>query len=192
MRSRLETRWAAFFDELGWSWTYEPFQLGNYVPDFVLQFHKPLLVEVKGDDTTTTDIVTRAREGGWTREMLVVRYGLSEPQEFGDRSDDLWSVGDLVGEPSESHACCLDRSCFLCRLYGRGPTIWSGSRFGFRDRAVLFSCKECERSSLAGVEGDWTCRICGLQGDNGNGHWGLLNPRPAWARACNRTRFACT
>src|SRR5687768_12212433 len=47
-RSRLEARWAAFFDSLGWQWQYEPLDLRAYVPDFVLSFPAgPLLAEVK-------------------------------------------------------------------------------------------------------------------------------------------------
>lgn len=33
-RSRLEARWAAFFDLAGWKWEYEPIDLGDWVPDF--------------------------------------------------------------------------------------------------------------------------------------------------------------
>ncbi len=36
MRSRLEATWAAFFDLLGWSWEYEPFDLNGYIPDFFI------------------------------------------------------------------------------------------------------------------------------------------------------------
>ena len=46
-RSRLEARWAAMFDLLNWRWDYEPLDLAGYIPDFVLQFSEPLLVEVK-------------------------------------------------------------------------------------------------------------------------------------------------
>lgn len=47
MRSRLEARWAAFFTACGWSWTYEPFDLNGWAPDFQLNFSRPVLVEVK-------------------------------------------------------------------------------------------------------------------------------------------------
>lgn len=33
-RSRLEAKWAAFFDIVGWQWEYEPFDLGGWIPDF--------------------------------------------------------------------------------------------------------------------------------------------------------------
>lgn len=35
-RSRLEARWAEMFTMLEWRWTYEPFDLDGYIPDFVL------------------------------------------------------------------------------------------------------------------------------------------------------------
>ena len=47
-RSRLEARWAAFFDQLGWRYEYEPYDLNGWVPDFALiSKTKSILVEVK-------------------------------------------------------------------------------------------------------------------------------------------------
>lgn len=47
-RSRLEAKWAAMFDLLGFTWEYEPIDLNGYIPDFVLPVgEQPLLVEVK-------------------------------------------------------------------------------------------------------------------------------------------------
>ncbi len=45
-RSRLEARWAAFFDLLGWTWAYEPIDLDGYIPDFILTADRRL-IEVK-------------------------------------------------------------------------------------------------------------------------------------------------
>jgi len=45
-RSRLEARWAAFFDHLGIKHEYEPFDLGGWSPDFLLP-ELETLVEVK-------------------------------------------------------------------------------------------------------------------------------------------------
>jgi hypothetical protein len=33
-RSRLEARWAAFADLVGWKWRYEPIDLNGWIPDF--------------------------------------------------------------------------------------------------------------------------------------------------------------
>ena len=47
-RSRLESRWAAFFDLTGWQWSFEPFDGNRYIPDFLVYCSKePLLIEVK-------------------------------------------------------------------------------------------------------------------------------------------------
>jgi hypothetical protein len=52
-RSRLEAKWAAFFDILEWEWVYEPFDLGGWSPDFAIRapgadsVRKVVLVEVK-------------------------------------------------------------------------------------------------------------------------------------------------
>jgi len=35
-RSRLEARWAAFFDLVDWDWEYEPLDLPGWIPDFII------------------------------------------------------------------------------------------------------------------------------------------------------------
>lgn len=45
-RSRLEGRWAAFFDLLGWRWVYEPFDTAGWIPDFLIDGAAPFLVEI--------------------------------------------------------------------------------------------------------------------------------------------------
>lgn len=49
-RSRLEARWAAFFDLCEWKWDYEPFDLDGWAPDFLLKGKIKALVEVKPID----------------------------------------------------------------------------------------------------------------------------------------------
>jgi len=60
-RSRLEARWAVFFDVLGIEWDYEPegYQLpsGKYLPDFFLsEVHYDVFVEVKAGQFTQEEI----------------------------------------------------------------------------------------------------------------------------------------
>jgi len=40
-RSRLEARWAAYFDLAGWDWEYEPVDLNGWSPDFRVEFPCP-------------------------------------------------------------------------------------------------------------------------------------------------------
>lgn len=48
-RSRLEARWAAFFDLAGWQWDYEPFDLDGWAPDLKIKTvdHSEFLCEIK-------------------------------------------------------------------------------------------------------------------------------------------------
>jgi hypothetical protein len=56
-RSRLEAKWAAMFDLLGWEYQYEPFDLEGWIPDFLLTRAK-VLIEVKPVTTLPLDIQT--------------------------------------------------------------------------------------------------------------------------------------
>lgn len=72
-RSRLEAKWAAMFDLLEWEWEYEPLDLAGYIPDFVLKFYRPILVEVKpwtpGDDAKPLQSALDAQE--WDGEIWI-------------------------------------------------------------------------------------------------------------------------
>lgn len=47
-RSTLEAKWASFFDLIGWEFEYEPFETGDWIPDFLIRGAGPgVLVEVK-------------------------------------------------------------------------------------------------------------------------------------------------
>mgnify|MGYP000994312494 CR=1 FL=1 len=64
-RSRLEARWAAMFDKLGWKYEYEPIDLNGWIPDFCLQAMdgKPVLVEVKPVRSFPSDVADKIARG---------------------------------------------------------------------------------------------------------------------------------
>ena len=56
-RSRLEAKWAAFFDLLGWHAEYEPFDCDGWIPDFAITTSTGfVLVEVKPITMPSPDI----------------------------------------------------------------------------------------------------------------------------------------
>lgn len=85
-RSRLEARWAVFFDEMGIAWLYEPegYKLpsGWYVPDFLLP-SCGTFVEVRGHEgrVDVDDLLAKAAE---LPEM---------PTQGGERGPQLMLVG---------------------------------------------------------------------------------------------------
>lgn len=84
-RSRLEARWAAFFDQLGWEHVYEPFDADGYIPDFLIQGDEPMLIEVKPAVTLTDFMQHQFRlynslKNHW--ERIVITVGLSPTNRF--------------------------------------------------------------------------------------------------------------
>lgn len=76
-RSRLEARWAAMFDQLGWHWTYEPIDTGQYIPDFLIHGDWPMLVEIKpvathSEYAATADEVENRLGTAWRGDAVVL------------------------------------------------------------------------------------------------------------------------
>ncbi|MEZ2132488.1 MULTISPECIES: hypothetical protein [unclassified Sinorhizobium] len=80
-RSRLEARWAAFFDLCGMKWEYEPFDCDGYVPDFLLYGkNRSAIAEVKPepifdeDDDQIVNGRAAARSFGYHFIVLLDRW----------------------------------------------------------------------------------------------------------------------
>lgn len=111
-RSRLEARWARFFDALGWHWEYEPFDADGYIPDFLILGRSSLLIEIKpyGDVTALAEEARRIKPLvglGWPGHVAV--FGAS-PQllvegPLGPRGPGLYVAGGSDwGSPPERSA----------------------------------------------------------------------------------------
>lgn len=143
-RSRLEAKWAAFFDLCGWQWTYEPFDLYGYIPDFVLDFHRPLLVEVKGVATfgELERHTGKIDSSGWEHEVLLVG-GCIGREGDAPGSGDITQVG-LLRERFDDDEGTM--------------------HYGWND-ACIGSCEDmpapCARISVCSSIGGFECRVCG-------------------------------
>lgn len=95
LRSRLEAKWAHFFDLLGWRWVYEPTDFDGWIPDFALLGAKQTTyVEVKPvarcDEPEFRDAQLKIEMSGCPDEVLLV--GL---QPFYGPEMDALSIGWL-------------------------------------------------------------------------------------------------
>lgn len=96
-RSRLEARWAVYFDSLGWSWDYEPegFELlgGRYLPDFKVHVIPALCpcprhdelprhewFEVKGQEPTEREIALALELSIATGEQVTIVCDIPRPR----------------------------------------------------------------------------------------------------------------
>jgi hypothetical protein len=75
-RSRLEARWAAFFDLARWRYEYEPFDLPGWIPDFaIIGDDETVLVEVKPVfefPKDTAEKIHQAAEAGGVRHPILI------------------------------------------------------------------------------------------------------------------------
>jgi hypothetical protein len=64
-KSRLEARWACFFDRVGWTWDYEPFEIGGIYPDFCIRCSSSaypcsgIIIEVKPSIFMSKDYMSK-------------------------------------------------------------------------------------------------------------------------------------
>lgn len=156
-RSRLEARWAVFFDQLGVSYEYEPegFELpeaGRYLPDFYLPTQR-YWIEVKGTYPTDTERRKVALLSEFTQHMAVIFWGKVEvePFYFYSPMDDRWREDTSWG------------GSVYC------PTGWD-TRFHLLGYSVWPIWGICDECGLAFIDSE--CRAPGIQrpcGHDGDG-----------------------
>lgn len=154
-RSRLEARWAVFFDYLGLRWQFEPegfdlsaHGLGYYLPDFFLpELNYWIEVKPESFNPRDTDAYRKlAYVGAATNAdgLLVagepyINVELGGFQHSGNACDQWWVVG-VAEEDGEHHAGVIDGPylfciCPLCdkigiQFDGRGERICSDESCG--------------------------------------------------------------
>jgi hypothetical protein len=115
-RSRLEAQWSYLFNRLGIPFEYEPYDLIDYIPDFIIKDEHgiEMLVEVKG--TTCIDdlyqYIEKIFKSGWEGPYIVVGSCVwpacgsiadSDSDEINSTDDDtavIGLIGTTVGEDS--------------------------------------------------------------------------------------------
>jgi hypothetical protein len=168
-RSRLEARWALFFDCLHIPWEYEPqgFDIGDgqaYLPDFILGLGDLVYAEVKPSVWADEDGVAR-----WRKFM-----GLQKP---GTRGVLLVSMTGRAGQ--------------MFPLYSRPDQpdefgIWlccpGGYHFDLKKRGLLEPCGQCGGTRCSSCDGSGLHKggpvICYCCDPPGSGRVASTNPAP--------------
>lgn len=135
-RSRLEAKWAAFFDLLGWSWEYEPFDLNGWIPDFSISREKrAFLAEIKPASTfkELDEHVQKIENGKPERDFLVCGSSLFDVQIETEMSTEQCLSPGLYGScflNSTKYEYCLAPSVFAkCRCCEKFIADFDGGVF---------------------------------------------------------------
>lgn len=182
-RSRLEARWAVFFDALGLRWEYEPdayaLPSGAYLPDFRLHLTRgPIWFEVKADTAGNND--TRWAElGELTNTAVAVAFGMPRVFRAAEQAESLrrmyrslYATGAISEVPLVPEHC-ID---FHDRIELHHPAWDWGQAFCI-----------CPRCGAVGIEYEGrAARVCGEKCCPGNdrGHNASFAPRLIAAYEC--------
>lgn len=125
-RSRLEARWAVFFDELGIEYEYEPegFDLGEagyYLPDFWLPEQK-YWIEIKGKYPTNDDVIKVASFSQQNDNPIALFWSQIDPDHCAN-SMAFWKDKNGVFHSQEWYAW---HYCNHCHHYNLLPVVVNG------------------------------------------------------------------
>lgn len=176
-RSRLEARWAAFMRNIGWDITYEPFDGDGYIPDFLVQGPRPMLVEVKPAVTQAEyqAAVPKAETGlaaHWEHDILIVG-ATPFPPHMGNSWDQ--PTAGWLGERMDHWYDQVPES-------DRAAWEW--------DAAEWITCLNCKKTSVYHTMMMFVGRPCGCY--DGDGYLGRPNMpllESMWADACNDVKW---
>lgn len=145
-RSRLEARWASFFDRVGWQYEYEPFDLNGWIPDFALiGTGRTTLVEVKPYAVFPRHIADEIERSGAEEEVLIL--GMSIPVQsletpstvplgcigwLAERTPDYWCWSDALFGRWSSWGFTHAAGSWVDRISG----TWCGGSWD-RDEAIV-------------------------------------------------------
>jgi len=130
-RSRLEARWAAMFDLLGWRWTYEPTEFNGWIPDFAIQGKEVVYVEVKPFHTFPISVANELDQTGCEAEILLLgmhgpvntHFDRNRPMLGFLRDNGCWSWAPL-GVWDDCYGFCHDEISFTDRISGKHTGSW--------------------------------------------------------------------
>lgn len=138
-RSRLEARWAAFFDLVGWTWVYEPFDATGWIPDFLIKGRRGFLVEV-GPCVSKDDYLAKAEKPARFFELPTLVVGVDV--QLGDWDEAGVLVNEFRQHPAAAPA--FWQSCAECE----GIAIYS-------DGNCHYPCGHRETRRMVALENLW-------------------------------------
>ena len=162
-RSRLEAKWACFFDLIGWKWEYEPVDFSGWIPDFAIYGEKIIYVEVKPVVKFPEEVSRKIEQSGCDTEILI--------------------LGQTIPVPHHEYYSC-EIFGWLGQAYGNEDLWWDKAALGIwsnTDNQIGF----CHSA------GSFHDRITGKY-DGGSWGSTVLSERKIkklWATACNKTQW---
>lgn len=166
-RSRLEAKWASFFDLMNWKWQYEPCDFNGWIPDFAIYgYPRTIYVEVKPTIVFLPDIASEIDSSGCHDEVLL--------------------IGETCPVPGNNNIFGENVQLGWLRVACGGNE--DGIDFDWNE--CEFACYDGSRIGFAEPEQSWYCRIYGDSGKYYRFNDVIVNTvSKHWAAACNSSQW---
>jgi hypothetical protein len=207
-RSRLECRWAAFFDLLGWKYEYEPMDLNGWSPDFAIKVKYPKTAGKRFSSECPCEIIQEMDFG--QEEILKCECNPGKIMGRATKLDHCKLVGQYyetvclvevkpIHEFSEAVAEKMvkaNNGVYELLLLGESPLLPCGAPLGWLFENNLqwnFGWGEAIFTNTPGFahyDGSFGCRIKGTSG--GSDHDLKISYKAIekmWAMAANQVMF---
>ena len=199
-RSRLEARWAAFFDVCEWDWEYEPVDLDGWIPDFRLTSRAPecsryhrtsVLVEVKPINEfcqETADKIERASKTSesWCEVLLLGSRIIEQDDRYNPRSflGWLWERGYYESPkdgPPDNQG--WDRAAFT---NNRGGLRYPQRGYNSRDDDLVHNRWPYD---FCAEYGAFTCRLSGFYEGGSTRDIPYAKAKRIWGKASSAVQY---
>lgn len=187
-RSRLEARWAAFFDLCGWKWEYEPFDLEGWCPDFLLKGKRRALIEVKPIEFDGSDNALIRQAKSYAKKAFDTARRFRWPEEFGipysHANQNLPYEVLIIGNgPFRSDGWCSDWTLGVLALEGWQSEDIADLFFGNEPRLFDYAARYGSYQYRVGGEYDGDGHLCPIRSDAPMSIWREAGNAVQWKKA---------
>jgi len=179
-RSRLEAKWACFFDLCRWKWEYEPVEFNGWFPDFALYGESQIIyVEIKPVIEFPKEIANKIDKSGCDKEVLILGQSCLIPNStVGDRFPYFGWIREDAGV--DGYADCIG-----AEEYDLSPWGWDEAVFG------RWEFEKYRMGFCAGEWGSFRDRISGIYAGGCYGDESVTKEevKRLWAEATNKTQW---
>ena len=188
-RSRLEARWAAFFDVCKWDWEYEPVDLNGWIPDFRLTSYAP-----QGNDFHGTSVFVEVKP--ITKFCQATVNKIQHASKESKNSDEVLLLGERLLAGHESYEYGVNESVaylgWLGERWGEGPLGEKGGDGWVWDYTPL-ACNSVPNNDqpydFRSLNNDYSCRLSGFY-DGGHAHDTMYeDAKKLWGKASSAVQY---
>jgi len=157
-RSRLEARWAAYFDLAGWDYEYEPMEINGRNPDFIISCKSKsydtssIIVEVKPREYLTKEYMEKAYND-YSKYPAHGLFLTESPFNFNDRNIVIGQGWQYINQEGFPNTEIIDLEMKCVNDFGSEYMSFDGMVFGITERKIFTD--ESQVDDILKIRDNW-------------------------------------